>query len=322
MPTYASPRRFGIELEFSGDLERVWVALNESGLEVSDSRHTHDTGRAVRAWTLKRDGSVRSGGELISPPLDFDNIFERGQVNVAVDALRRANAQTSEDAGIHVHIECLNHNGSDFTGKQLANVVRFVWQFEDAIFRIASSGWNRLRDAVWVYARPLPAGTADAMRKAQTMSEVQEVWQYGRTLRSIRRNGDRPSPITSYDPRYTSLNLGSYFYRRTVEFRHFNSSLNAERIQAYVALCQAIVEDARRGHRRDVKNAKPIGSMAAGLVDEDRLFLRLQQVVRTNGRDTEVLMNKWDWKNLRKLCWKGSVPQSIPPDRARQYRTQ
>jgi hypothetical protein len=42
--------------------------------------------------------------------------------------------------------------------------------------------------------------------------------------------------------RYCGVNLHSWFYRKTIEFRVFNSSLNPERVQGYIGMCMAMVQ--------------------------------------------------------------------------------
>lgn len=299
-------RRFGVEIEFVGDLANVLAALRETNLTVIDSRHTHNTGNAPAGWAVKRDGSVQGGGELVSPPLDFDDPDQRGQVDIAVDALLRAGAQTDPMAGIHVHIEAKNEDGTVFSGRQIGSVVRFAYKFEDAIYRIASSGWQSLRPGARSYCKPIPEELAQSIMRAKTIDEIRNLWD-GYNLSGNRvRNGSQWN--RSMD-RYYAINMRSFFQRGTIEFRYFNSSLNAKRIQTYIALCAAIVHDARLGYSRSVKKSYRLGSMLSGQVCEKAVLLRLQQILRTDSKDTSVIMSEVDWKNLRNICWKGSVPQ-------------
>lgn len=307
-------RKFGVEVEFAGDMTLALDALRATGLQIHDSRHTHVSGRAPNGWTVKRDGSVSRGGELVSPPLDFDDPEQRGQVNIAVEALQAAGCTTDTAAGIHVHIEATNEDGTTFSAKQIGAVVRFFYKFEDAIYRIASSGWESLRPGARTYAVPIPEITAQKIMKVRTSEELERVWNgraendpYGYSYGEQRRR--RSQQINHHHDRYHAVNLQSFFYRNTVEFRMFNSSLNPKRIQAYIALCMAIMEDARQGHSRSVKKSYRLGAMHSGQVSEQALMMRLQQVLRSEGKDTHVLMSEEDWKNLRKVCWKGSRPQ-------------
>jgi hypothetical protein len=298
-------RRFGVEIEFAGDMEAVIHSLRNAGIPVADMRHTHN-GHSETAWTVKYDGSVSRGGELVSPPLDFNT--QREQVTKAVEALQAAGATTDRAAGIHVHIEAVHEDGSLMTGREIAAVVRFTYKFEDAIYRIASSGWNTMRPGSRTYCRPIPEATARAIMEVKTRDELRGVWDEGRSVRD-QRSGRYSSYILRALDRYTATNLQSLFLRNTIEFRYFNSSVNPVRIQTYIALCMAIVDDARNGYSRSVTKSYRLGDMANGTVKESAVILRLQQILRSNSRDTKVCMSEEDWKNLRKLCWKGSRPQ-------------
>lgn len=297
-------KRFGLEVEFVGDLGAAIRSLEVEGLAVNDGRHSH-MGFSETAWTVKRDGSVYGGGELVSPPLDFDNTEERAQVTRAITALQRSGARPDPTAGIHVHVEAKHTDGRDMTAREIASVVRFTYKFEDALYRIASSGWQTIRGGAMTYARPIPEGTAQAIMKVQTQDELRNVWS-GYTTRSRRRLGVH---VLRELNRYTATNLQSLERHGTIEFRYFNSSVNPVRIQTYIALCVAIMDDARNGFSRSVKKSYRMGDMAAGRVTEKALMLRLQQILRSNSKDTKVCMGDEDWKNLRKLCWNDSRPQ-------------
>ena len=70
------------------------------------------------------------------------------------------------------------------------------------------------------------------------MDDIKSTWYRGL--------GSSISGSTSHynSTRYHGLNLHSYFYRGTVEFRLFNASLNCSKIQAYIMLCLFIAVNA------------------------------------------------------------------------------
>ena len=80
------------------------------------------------------------------------------------------------------------------------------------------------------------------LRQARTLSSeetrdltlLEDIWYDG-----FETNGnDRHDHYNK--TRYYALNLHSVFYRGTVEWRCFNSTLHAEKVAAYVNLCLAI----------------------------------------------------------------------------------
>lgn len=283
-------RKFGVEIEFgfSGSLQDCADALRDAGL---GDGHVYPWNRNAPApyWTIKSDGSVQ-GGEMVSPPLMIDEPEQRAQVDKAINAIKAVGAYTHESAGIHVHID-----GSNMDAKQVAAVARIFTKFEDCIYRVASSGWQTIRSGAQQYAKPMPYASAQKIAKARTLDEVAEGY-YGDNS-SYRQSSHHDGS------RYCGLNLHSWFYRKTIEFRVFNSSLNPERVQGYIGMCMAMVQDARNGFRRSINVRYELGGMAAGTTNEVNARHRFLQVLRYDGG-----MALEDMERLTKI-WKDSRPQ-------------
>jgi len=287
---------YGIEIEFLyeglRDNNRVMPELLNQGLRAVDRRNTH-LGFSASEWVLKRDGSVAGGGELVSPHLDWDNPEDHAQIEKAMAALIAAGANTDKAAGIHVHVECRN-----FTPKQVAAVMRFTYKFEDAIYRIASSGWDAHRGLS--YCNPM------ALAYDRYGSHDGRETRFANTLMKI-RNADQLRTFYGRMDRYAAVNVHAWYRHGTMEFRVFNSTLNAKRALAYAALCVTIVDDARKGYSRSTAKHYPLGHMAAAANPETAskaLFLRLQQVLRY-----ESGMSATDWKRIL-WVWNDSKNQT------------
>lgn len=282
-------RKFGIEIEAGlkpgARLTDVSAALRAAGL--GGDSHGYQ-GHSTTQWVVKTDGSVPGGIEVVSPPLDFDDADARAQVNTAIAAMS-PHCQTSTQAGIHVHVE-----SAGFTPEQLSNLVRTWTRFEDVIFRIATSGWNTMRAGARNYARPLGQDQVQRLVRAKQDGALRTAY-YGRQVPG--------RPHHSDSARYYGLNLHSHFYRGTVEFRIFNSSLNASRVQTYVAMCVALMEDAKSGRKRSVGKAARLGDMAAGRVDPAKVFFQFLSVMRY-----QAGMSLEDYRGLKKV-WKDSKAQ-------------
>lgn len=285
-------RKFGVEIEFAGSIDAALQALAAEGLVRRAVQHGY-VGHDDAYWVVKRDGSVYDGGELVSPPLDFDDPDHREQVTRAVKALKTAGCRTTETAGIHVHIDTTGMGPAD-----IAAVARVYTKFEDVLYRIASSGWQRMRGGARQYAKPLEDQQVTRLARAKTEDQLLRAY-YG----SADANARRRAQYHGDHARYYGLNLHSWFYRKTIEFRIFNSSLNPERIQGYIAICVALVQDARNGNRRSVNKAYRLGDMAAGRAKEDAALHRFLQVLRY-----EAGMSVEDMKRVRRI-WKDSRPQ-------------
>lgn len=283
-------KKFGVEIELGlkpgfriSDAGRV---LAEVGLGGSSVRYNEFD---MTKWVVKPDGSVPGGVEVVSPPLNFDDEAQRGQVDIAVKALQ-AVCKPVTAGGIHVHVESV-----DLTARQVAAVARTFTSFEDVIYRIASSGWETIRGNARQYARPLTDSQVQGLAKARTDRQVRQAY-YG--SEAVFAQGHH-----HHSSRYCGLNLHSHFYRGTIEFRVFNSSLNAKRIQTYIAVCVAIVQDAREGHLRSVNKAVKLGQMANGEADAAKAFFRFLGVLRY-----QAGMSLDDYRNLKKI-WKDSKAQ-------------
>ena len=280
--------RIGIELEFVGDCYAVLTGLREAGLSSRTDIHSY-TGHSDDEWIVKHDGSVSSGGEMVSPPMEFNDPETREQIRKAVKVLADAGARGDNSAGIHVHVE-----SGGMSAEQLSNLTRTFHHFEDAIFRIGTSGWNRMRSAGASYCKPLSSRQISALAKAKTEGQLRAAY-YGR--------GEGFSAGHGHSARYQALNLHSHFYRNTVEFRLFNSSVNPMRVLTYVALCHALMVDAAKGAKRSVNKRYALGDMAAGRAEEDKIIFNFLTVLRYKAE-----MNLEDYRNVKKL-WKDSRPQ-------------
>ncbi len=74
-------------------------------------------------------------------------------------------------------------------------------------------------------------------RRPRTDAELERLW-YGKPA-DPRLRSDR-----YHRSRYHGLNLQSYFYRFTIEFRYFESSLDPDQIETYVRRCIDIANKA------------------------------------------------------------------------------
>lgn len=317
-------KRFGVEIECVGDRALIARALRNAGLAV-ETIHSH-IGSRTDKWVVKRDGSIMPDGggdrgvEVVSPPLDFNDPEQRAQVDRALVAIKAGGGETHYTAGVHIHIDAKHEDGRTMTSRELAAVVRFTYKFEDAMYRIASAGWQTIREGARTYACPIPEGTARAvMGITEDSQDLWEIWNGSvEWVRRHRANRRWSSIVLDEMERYTATNLHAFQAHGTVEFRYFNSSLNPKRVQGYIALCMAIMDDARNGFSRSVKKSYRLGAMYRGEVDEKALMMRLQQIFRSNSRDTKVCMSEEDWKNLRNVCWRQSHPQQSFYDERRR----
>lgn len=140
--------------------------------------------------------------------------------------MRHAGGKVNDSCGIHVHVDAANHNR-----QSLKNLLSIMFSKEDILFKALKVNPNRVETYCKKVREPM-------LQKARQLSaeETTDLTQ----LESIWYEGNINSREHYNWTRYYALNLHSVFYRGTVEFRCFNSTLHAGRAAAYINLCLAM----------------------------------------------------------------------------------
>lgn len=219
--------RFGIEIETVGlsreNLARAIHSAVGGSLSAWDTSVTDPNGRV---WRVEYDGSLSGyeNGEIVSPILSYDDL---DLLQAVVRAVARAGARADYSTGIHIHVD-----GSQFNVRNLLNLVNFVHKQERLLEHVLQITSRRLGQ----YCKPIdPEFMARlARRKPTTMEALNRAWYGYRNTRPERRDGSR----------YRGLNLNSLFYRKTIEFRYFNGSVDADEVKSYVQLVLALAANA------------------------------------------------------------------------------
>ena len=127
---------------------------------------------------------------------------------------------------IQVHVDAANHNC-----QSLKNLICIMYSKEHILFKALQV--NEERAAKWCKKVREPmlrqAGKLSS-DETKNLTQLEDIWFEGQGGRSDHYNRTR----------YYALNLHSVFYRGTVEWRCFNSTLHAGKVAAYVNLCLAI----------------------------------------------------------------------------------
>lgn len=230
-------QRFGVEIEFTGISrgKAAEVVAEYFNSTVRLTRGAYDT-RTVRdtknrEWQIMRDSSIRpqpAGDEfkveLVSPILVYEDIEV---IQELLRSLRKAGAKANNSCGIHVHVDGANHNA-----KSLKNIVNFMCSRQDLIYEALQVKSNRVGYCKKVSPELLKKIKAT---KNITQTDIETAW-YSRANHG--HTGGRGGRYN--DTRYQGLNLHSFFYRGTVEFRMFNSTTHAGVLKAYIQFCLAV----------------------------------------------------------------------------------
>lgn len=234
---------FGVEVEMTG-ITREQAATALAAYFATDARYVggaYDkwcvTDRDGKEWTVMSDSSIhgeqkigsgyRATGdyryrvEMVTPKLTY---AELPKLQECVRQVRHAGAKANSSCGIHVHVDAANHNR-----QSLKNLIGIMYSKEDILFKALKvderrvERWcQKVREPMLERIRKLPTNT--------TMERLKREW-YGGTDGSYEH----------YNwTRYYALNLHSVFYRGTLEWRCFESTLHAGKVRANITLALAI----------------------------------------------------------------------------------
>ncbi len=252
---YLTDRTFGVEIEFYG-LEYVLTPLDESIIKPYNvSARARDGRRFSRlcsdfkfplgadrdSWHLEEDTSVRGkrhtryGAELISPILrGIEGLVQVYQAFQFLNQIEGVDIDPS--CGFHVH------HGVDrktYRCEQLKKLVEIIHPMEEHLYLLIPG--NR-QDAET--CRPMEIDVEAFLRICDPLCgpgncRTKELWY---------------SPENRYDPdkaayprydstRYHGLNLHSYWYRSTIEFRYHSAVLkHVDEAMQWIIFSQFLVE--------------------------------------------------------------------------------
>lgn len=236
---------FGVEVEMTGITRKQAArALTDyfgtEPYQDSDYYGSWDvTDSDGKKWRFMSDSSIRkerktgtgyertSDGEysveMVSPKLTY---VELPKFQECVRKVRKAGAKVNSSCGLHVHVDAANHNR-----QSLKNLLSIMYSKEDILFKALQVDPTRVEDYCQKVREPV-------LRRARQLSadETKDLTQ----LESIWYEGEVRNHEHYNWTRYYALNLHSVFYKGTVEFRCFNSTLHAGRAAAYINLCLAM----------------------------------------------------------------------------------
>ena len=241
---------FGVEIEMTGVTreEAAHALADYFGTTPKYWGHTYDSWNvqdpAGKKWKLMSDSSIHpecqgedgylrldkdsTEGypykvEMVTPKLTYD---ELPRLQECMRRVKAIGAKVNSSCGLHVHVDASNHNR-----QSLKNLIGIMYSKEDILFKAlqvnearAARWCKKVREPMLKKARLLSAD------ETQDLTLLEKVWYEGEVDKTDHYNWTR----------YYALNLHSVFYRGTVEWRCFNSTLDPVQAAAYVNLCLAI----------------------------------------------------------------------------------
>jgi Putative amidoligase enzyme len=287
--------KFGIEIETVGASREALARAIHRVVGGAPGGIVHDCGAweiidsQGRRWRIVRDGSLTSSalaslgtGEIVSPILGYEDIEMLQEV---VRAVRAAGAQADSTCGVHVHV-----GAHAFGAKSLSNLVKIIYKQERLLEHALGVSARRLGQ----YCKPIDEAFLArlAAGRPTSLEEVKVAWYGRRNVLPTRRD----------ESRYRGLNLNSYFYRKTIEFRYFNGTVDADQIKAYVQFvlalaAQALKAKAASGSRREFNVATAKYDWRVFL---NRLGLKGKEFKTARLQLTKHLAGSAAWKGERR----------------------
>ena len=224
---------FGAELEFilPSDVNHADCArlINQAGVACRSEAYGHVTSQN---WRIVTDGSLGDyarGAEAVSPVLRGEAGLE--ELKRVCDTLKAMGAKISKRCGLHVHV-----GASDWAVDTFRCLVALYASAESAIddFMAPSRRGPRGGNGFCKSLRLNPSSLAIA---ADVDGVARSIYQV--PGREYSRNHGR----------YCKLNLQSFWQHGTVEFRHHQGTVEADKACNWVRLCLRMALAARDGIR-------------------------------------------------------------------------
>jgi hypothetical protein len=255
MLRYFTERPFGVEIEFfglkysvsAGDREAIppYKIMNRSPQGVLLPQVFQQRGIILNgfspneppyeAWSFVTDDSIKGagGGELVSPILT--GVLGLIRIYQIIRLLQEfPEIQVNETCGFHVH------HGVDpatFANQELFQLMRIVAIFENYIYQLLPEERRQAETC-----RPLEIDLYKWFRRngdERRAPLVKNLWYSPEN----RDDAKTPRHRKMHPTRYHGLNLHSYWYRGTVEFRYYPSVLDQpEELMQWIIFTQFLME--------------------------------------------------------------------------------
>jgi hypothetical protein len=264
-------RTKGLEIECFIDrtkLEQITNDLEELGHKVAnlgyeDAKYQMRTDPFKYDFIITTDGSLERsqsipsnyiGKEFVTKPLHSNEFFKH--IDDLTTVLNAHESKVNSTCGLHMHIDA-----KDFNAKNLRNALNFYKRYEKTLDCLVSPSRRGRGARYCTTTENLPNTLVNG---ANTNTGANISFQGSNNGESIK---------------YHKLNLRNYHSSGTIEFRHFNSTLDFSKIVGWCSLCDMITSKASKGQKVEAPNPYSRNTMQ-GLYN---LFLTLKLIRRDKG---------------------------------------
>lgn len=239
-------RTFGTEFEIYGiNIFELEYAMRQWGIPAKIGLFEMPCNQY---WHLSDDMSIQAedGVEIRSPILaGVDGIAEVVRVLTLLNYLE---AKTNESCGLHIH-----HNTKDFTGRNVLALLRLYSKFEPVIDGLVSL--DRRGDSN-IHCRSLVQDNSlvwiDNLDKKQTSIAIDIALKFDRNYKIKSVGG-----MTAVGSRHHKVNITSYLKHGTIEFRHFQGTIDIDDTVGWLLTTQMMVNKAKHNSVSRDMSASP-----------------------------------------------------------------
>ena len=220
------------------------VAIELELSSLSDSSPLLDWAHESGAG-LVEDGSIPDKGcEINTNPASGDVFLS--EMKHLSHALKESGGASNEKCGLHVHIDA-----SDYSQYDLRRLVMLWSLVERAMFDLA--GKRRIESH---YCQPSAVRYVGVLTNPESITTVPAQWRKGLAAslydvelgaKVARHKQDRYN-----DARYYALNIHSFFFRKTIEFRLHEGTTDKAALENWPLVCGHIVSAALKMRESDL----------------------------------------------------------------------
>lgn len=230
--------------QFKVNPNKRYISL-EVEVSSGDSRDMHSI---LRKWgdSLIDDGSLPDEGwELNLNPSSGDVFLEH--IKEIADELKSAGATIDSSCGLHCHVDARDYGWFD-----LFKLCQLYCKIEEGLYEIVSPSRRDNRycgEAAETFCfsswKTFQADLIEMLyswrpqrNKRKCGTSYKEGWKGKKTRNNITFS-ERCEKYA--DARYLALNLHSFFYRGTIEFRHHNGTIDYTKMTNWGMICATII---------------------------------------------------------------------------------
>lgn len=211
----------GVEIETERTRVRSSSAARQEGQE---EEHIMANTLNEIGCVIKGDGSLSNGLEVVTRPARGADL--RDMLRKATTAIQRAGFGVRSTCGLHIHIGV-----KKMSQEEVKRFVRFYLVVEDLLFDMLPESRRDNR-----YCHPL--SQFRSLSDFQVTDHLDKIVYKNTSLAGVTSQKKEHS----YGERYLAINLHSFFYRGTLEFRLHSGSVNYIKIRNWINILHLLLK--------------------------------------------------------------------------------